>query len=85
MGMVPCDHFILTGSFKPDCLHTNVIAAATENTSSQCPHLGDNLHIVTRLEDGQNQERKDVFLHICLRSRPVSPNVVCLLVSQVVS
>ena len=45
MGMVPSDHFILTGSFKPDCLHTNVIAAATESTStsSQCPHSGDNL------------------------------------------
>ena len=67
MGMVPCDHFILTGSFKPDCLHTNVIAAATENTSSQCPHLGDNLHIVTRLEHGQNQERKDVYYVITVR------------------
>ena len=65
--MVPSDHFILTGSFKPDCLHTNVIAAATENTSSQCPHSGDNLHIVTRLEHGQNQERKDVYYVITMR------------------
>lgn len=28
--MVPGDHFILTGSFKPDCLHTNVILERRE-------------------------------------------------------
>ena len=30
MEMVPGDHFILTGSFKPDCLHTNVILERRE-------------------------------------------------------
>ena len=45
--MFPADHFIVTGSFKPDCLHINVIVLTAKTVAISRPTNMDKNHLLT--------------------------------------